>query len=108
MIFYIKNNLLEKNIMKDKIKCYICTKNHIGGVMVSVVENEFWPQSDHTKNEQSCICICCSMILIFDFVITFLIGICFDSDLRRNSVYLMTKSLSMNKNRKGVFIKFLL
>ena len=48
-----------------------------------------------------------STILIFDFVITFLIGICFDSDLRRNSMYLMTKSLSMNKNRKGVLIKFL-
>jgi hypothetical protein len=48
-----------------------------------------------------------STILIFDFVITFLIGICFDSDLRKDSVYLMTKSLSMNKNRKGVLIKFL-
>jgi hypothetical protein len=48
-----------------------------------------------------------STILIFDFVITFLIGICFDSDLRRDSMYQMTRSLSMNKNRKGVLIKFL-
>ena len=48
-----------------------------------------------------------STILIIGFGITFLIGICFDSDLRRDSVYLMTRSLSMNKNRIRVFIKFL-
>jgi hypothetical protein len=43
----------------------------------------------------------------FHFVITFLIGNCFDSDLRRDSVYLMTRSLSINKNRIGIFIKIL-
>ena len=48
-----------------------------------------------------------STILIFDFVITFLISICFDSDIRRDSMYQMTRSSSMISNRKGVLIKFL-